>query len=294
MRYGIWASVFLVIIFSASAASFILARRQSCSSLQLHNIKSRFAHNPVQYDEFERLTSYPGKAQIECPMQTEHTAVLLAFGQSNSANYGGQRYRAIDSRVVNFFNGKCYVAESPLLGAGGSLGESWTLLGNKLIDAGLYQQVVLIPAGIGGSGIRRWAAGGDLNKMLLAVIQEAANTYRITHVLWHQGESDYDFRTPEATYISAFGSIVASLRGAGVTAPVYVSTASFEERYRDWAITNPITMAQAKIPDGKAIFPGPDTDADLNKLDRYDGVHFAATGQEKFAARWVDILRQRP
>lgn len=294
MRYRLFTFIVLIVVFSISTVAFIVGQRHACHELHINNIRRWLANNPIQFDEFGRLNAYPGKTQVQCPMQTEQTAVLLAFGQSNSANYGGQRYRAHDSRIVNFFNGKCYVAESPLLGAGGGLGESWTLLGNRLVDAGLYQQVVLIPAGIGASGIQRWATGGDLNKMLLAVLDDAAKTFRITHVLWHQGESDYGLGTSETVYISAFQSIVASLRGGGVAAPIYLATASFEDHYRDWTKTNPVTMAQAKIPDGKTIFAGPDTDADIVALDRYDGTHFGATGQEKFAARWMDILRRRP
>jgi len=102
------------------------------------------------------------------------------------------------------------------------------LFGNKLVASGLYREVILIPAGIGGTSIHQWAAGGKLNKMLLDVVDSAAPFYQITHVLWHQGEADYIFRTREEAYIADFHSIVASLKTHGVTASVYVSVTSFE------------------------------------------------------------------
>src|ERR1700721_677242 len=64
------------------------------------------------------------------------TAVLLVAGQSNAANSQGQRYQSPDDRVVNFSEGHCYRAASPLLGADDQRGESWTLLGTKLVRAG--------------------------------------------------------------------------------------------------------------------------------------------------------------
>ena len=52
-------------------------------------------------------------------------------------------------------------------------GETWTLLGTKLIQSGLYRAVVLIPAAVGGSSVHRWADGGDLNATMVAEIRAA-------------------------------------------------------------------------------------------------------------------------
>jgi hypothetical protein len=283
-------------------SSFLLGVQ--CRTSGLCPATATFSQRPgsTRHDHFGRLVAFPDKQPLDCPVQTPQTAVLLVFGQSNSANHQGQRFRAVDRRVVNLFGGKCYLAESPLLGASGAFGEPWTLLGNKLVAAGLFDQVIVIPAGIGATPIRRWAAGGDLNRMLVDVIDEVAPQYRITHVLWHQGENDFADGTSEATYFSAFQSIVATLRANKVLAPVFVSKASYapidplDPRYagtRPWWKDNPVAAAQTRLPDGKDIFAGPDTDADIAPLDRYDGVHFSASGQEIFANRWLEILRRR-
>jgi hypothetical protein len=190
-----------------------------------------------------------------------------------------------------------------LLGAAGELGESWTLLGNKLVAGGLFQQVIILPAGISGAPIGRWAAGGDLNRMLVDVIKGAAPLYKMTHVLWHQGESDFAGGTTEAAYFAGFHSLVGTLRALKVSAPVYVSRASYGPSERltpsadtipRWTKENPIAAAQTKLPDGETIFAGPDTDADISPLDRFDGMHFSGSGQEIFVRRWLEILRRRP
>ena len=41
---------------------------------------------PFAGDSAGRLTSYAGKIEIQCPKQTERTAVILIAGQSNAAN----------------------------------------------------------------------------------------------------------------------------------------------------------------------------------------------------------------
>src|ERR1019366_9838355 len=126
-----------------------------------------------------------------------------------------------------------------------------------------FDQVILIPAGIGATLISRWAVGGDLNGMLVDVIHGAGPAYRTTHVLWHQGENDFANGTSEAAYFAAFQSIVAPLRATNVFAPVYVSKASYGAIDRldpsfatahPWRKENPVTAAQTKLPDGKSIF----------------------------------------
>jgi Carbohydrate esterase, sialic acid-specific acetylesterase len=258
---------------------------------QLAHAKKQLADSPIQTDAVGRLLRYLSKAEIPCPAQDEKTAVLLVIGQSNAANHQGQRYRGLDSRVVNFAGSKCYLAESPLLGATGEYGEPWTLLANKLVAAELYHQVVLIPAGVRGTPIHRWAAGGDLNRMLIDVIDGAKTHYAITHVLWHQGETDFQLKTPEASYKADLGSLIGTVRALGVRAPFYVSRVSFQERYTGWTPANPVTLAQGALVDGKTILAGPDTDAAVTALDRFDGIHFSASGQEKFAAAWLSLLQ---
>jgi hypothetical protein len=240
-----------------------------------------------------RLVSYPGKQEVACPAQTPRTRVILAIGQSNAANQGGQRYASTHGiNVISFFRGKCYIAASPLLGTSGSMGESWTLLGNDLISAGAADRVILITDAIGGSYLKQWEPGADFHRMLLSDIASILPKYQITAILWHQGESDFYSGTSELDYEAMFRSLVASLRHAGVTAPIFISVASKCGIEPAWRPDNPVTRAQRALPDPKlGIYAGVDTDALMVPLDRYDDCHFDASGQEKFAAAWVKVLR---
>jgi hypothetical protein len=296
--------VFLVPIAIALCVSYgtglYAGARQTWPVPELKRLVAKLTNNQaiqknqvIQKDRFGRLLSYPDKAEIACPSQDETTAVLLVMGQSNAANYQGQRHQSGDDRVINFAAGHCYRAASPLLGADGEMGETWTLLGTKLIQSGLYRTVILIPAAVSGSPVRRWASGGDLNVMMVAVIQVAKMRYTITGVLWDQGATDFALHTPEDQYRSDLKSLIDTIRAQGVRSPFFITRCSVGAD--DWSEDNPIARAQASLADSrKAIFDGPNTDHDVTPLDRYDGYHFGGSGQEKYTDAWIRLFRARP
>src|SRR5205085_1241499 len=116
----------LVFVLPVLFGAFIAAKHDVDLWPRLKNGKYRSSDYEAQFDTYERLIAFPGKQELQCPTQTPTTAVFLVLGQSNSANHEAQRFRSVDNRVQNFFGGKCYRAESPLLGASGDLGESTT------------------------------------------------------------------------------------------------------------------------------------------------------------------------
>jgi hypothetical protein len=249
----------------------------------------------IQYDPHARLIAYPDKTSIACPTQTDRTAVFLIIGQSNASNMGGQRFQSTSGRVAAYFGGKCSIAASPLLGTSGIAGEPWSAIGDRLVSDGSFDEVVLIPAAVGGSALSQWLSGGDLHSMLKQAVQDAQQHYRITHVLWHQGEGDLALHTSEEAYVANFQSLARDLRGWGVTAPIYVSVATrCEEPEDQWSADNPISRAQRKLgSSGEGFAPGADTDALLNALDRHDGCHIGGSGLAKVIDAWTEILRAK-
>ncbi|WP_407119836.1 hypothetical protein [Bradyrhizobium sp. STM 3561] len=104
------------------------------------------------FDRAGRLASGDQKKAVACAQQTDRTAVLLLIGQSNAGNHGGQRFRSEHGgAIINFFDGRCYVAGSPLLGSDGISGEHWTELGNLLLGRGSFDQIILAPVAISGA-----------------------------------------------------------------------------------------------------------------------------------------------
>lgn len=244
------------------------------------------------FDKFGRLASYAGKEEAACPGQQARTAVVLAIGQSNVANFGEARFAsAHGARIVNFFEGGCWVARSPLYGADYTLGEALTPLADRLIETGAADSVVLAVAAIGGRPIAEFARG-RLAPMLTAAIEALAARYAPTAIIWHQGESDLALGTSSEDYRRDFGLIAARLRAAWPKAPIFVSVATkCTPMTPDWRADNAIARAQRGLVDpAQGIFAGADTDALLLDADRYDACHMAKTGQEKFAEAYAALI----
>lgn len=235
--------------------------------------------SPYTFDRFGRLVSFTGKTQVPCPKQGPRTEVLLALGQSNAANHAGQRYRtAHGARVVNFFDGRCYLAASPLLGSSGSMGETWTLLANRMVDAGA-SEVVIASSAIGSTSIAEWTTG-RLAPLIPGVLADLRRSgFSPTRIAWVQGESDFLAGTSSPEYSRQFAALLRTLRTSS-DAAVYVTVSTRGEPYPGWTRDNPVAVAQRSLP---GVHLAADTDELVTPDDRYDGVHFAASGQEKFA-----------
>jgi hypothetical protein len=242
------------------------------------------------HDSHGRLVFYPGKTEKPCPTQTARTAVILAIGQSNVANHAAARVATRHpAAVINYFDGKCYVAASPLLGASGDGGEFLTLLADRLVEDDVYGNVVIVASGLGGMPIALWQRDGRLNDMLIRTLKDLAPGYRVTQVIWQQGESDFLEATPAADYVASFRSLVDVLSENGVDAPLFIAVST---RCGPWTADNPIAAAQRSVVDDKRVFLGVDTDSLLAREDRYDDCHFSESGQRKAAAGYADAIKR--
>jgi hypothetical protein len=109
-----------------------------------------------KFDKYGRLIWALTKIIQACPSQNNKTAVILALGQSNSANHADLRFKSkYQSKVINYFDSLCYYASSPLLGASGVRGEFLTPMADFLIESGVYDTVIIVPVGVGDTAIRR-------------------------------------------------------------------------------------------------------------------------------------------
>ena len=260
--------------------------RKAAIAAQKQNAKEK----GYEIDDFTRLISWPNKRQILCPHQTSDTLV----GQSNITNFHQEKYESQHGdKVVNFYDGKCYQAASPLIGGNGTTGESLTLMSNLLMKTGKYDQIVIVPAAMGGTKADLWAHGELANKMLIKSLNDVGKTYQVTHVIWQQGEADLGAGTSRENYKSAFYSMLATIRNKQVMAPVFVSIGtrcSFDEKIN--VKDNLIAEALKSLPNiSEGIWLGVDTDELIDENDRYDRCHFNKSGQEKFATAYAKVIQ---
>ena len=249
-----------------------------------------FSAFSAEFDSFSRLTSIEGKEEIACPTQNKSTAVILVIGQSLSANHASQKFTTkYPKSVMNYFNGKCYVAGSPLLGASSEYGEFITPLADMLIESNKIKTVIIAASGIGGTAIGRWAQGGDLNNMIVGVTNQLSDRYKVSEVIWQQGESDYLDFTTTASYINSFNSLTNTLLLQKVQAPIFLSISS--KCGPNWVQNNPTAVAQKQLINNQKIFLGVNSDELLDIEDRTpDECHLTGSGQIKIAKSYANAI----
>jgi hypothetical protein len=221
------------------------------------------------------------KRLVPCPEQTGQTLVLYTFGQSNSANSLAKLYSNSDSRIINYFNGKCYVAADPLLGATGDRGSQWVVASQKLMATGQFDYIIINSFGVGGSGIGEWVTNPEYIRRYK---NPDVSIYLPTHFLWHQGESDAAQGTSTSNYQTWLNQIIQDSVQNFPGAKFYVSLATICNGSLPY---EPVRAAQRNVVDNLKVFQGPDTD---QILDRYDGCHIGATGQEQIGDFWQSVI----
>jgi hypothetical protein len=237
-------------------------------------------NSAFKHDGYGRLIYNSSYTKIKCPKQTERVGVIVAFGQSNSANHAEFKVPMSELHgVINYFNGNCYAAQSPLLGATSIDGEWITLTAKKLIEAGIYEKIVVVSSGIGGTRIERWAHENDLNNMFMGVLSNLSKNYSVTDMIWHQGESDISYTHTEV-YETYFKSMINSIRNTGIDAPIFISIASICGEAKRWEYPNRVSIAQSNLVEVDGIEFGVNTDVLVPIKLRYDKCHFSKIGQE--------------
>jgi hypothetical protein len=221
-------------------------------------------------------------------------AVLLLGGQSNIANEGDPDGRIVPAHGVynfNIFDGRCFVARDPLLGATCDRSNVAARLGDLLVRSGLCSRVLLVPIAHGGTFIREWTAAGRMRPRLLFALKRLNKAgIVVTHVLWQSGEAEAAQTSADApAWIRDFADIVTSIRAHGLTAPIYVAQGTICCNGGNEVIRS---AQRAVCSPALGVLPGPDLDViDISK--RWDGCHFSATGLQEAAQLWLACLAER-
>lgn len=231
-----------------------------------------------------------GRTQVSAALVPgQDTAVIIILGQSNSANHCGGAHASSSALVHNFnyVNGGMYLTADPVLGASGDLGCFATFLGERLVNNGRYDRVILAPMGINATLATDWAAGGVFNHNIGVMCKRlAALGLTPTMILYMQGESDNTEGTPASVITPALRSMVASFRAEGVEAPVFISLTAAWAGYTNDA---QVRLGQANAVSAPlGIYQGPDTDT-IGAGGR-DGVHFNAAGSNQHAGLWETVI----
>lgn len=222
------------------------------------------------------------------------TAVIIVLGQSNAANHGTGHYVA-KHRVDNFslYDGCCYHAADPLLGASGDEGNFATRLGDKLIEAGLFDRIILAPIAMGGTTVEQWADEGMFNRRILALIRRLHDAGLSTDfILWHQGEGNPGMGDAHGRqYRKNLLEVVNTFRRYGIDAPFFVALVT---RCGDAPHPNAVNIRDGQkgaVDPMAGVYLGPDTDT-IGVEHRWDKCHFDESGLDLAASLWLQCLAE--
>jgi Carbohydrate esterase, sialic acid-specific acetylesterase len=219
------------------------------------------------------------------------SAVILGLGQSNIANECDPSALYDPKGHVynfNFFDGKCYVAKDPLLGASIDRSNVLTRLGDLLVERGNYQSVLLVPIAHGGTFVSEWAPGGRMFPRLQWTLEQLRDRQiKLTHIAWQQGEAEAGEPNPDPEeWMRHFTAMAGAIRMAGTDARIYVAQCTV-------CCNDPneqVRTAQRQVVNPAAgILPGPDIDL-IGREERYDGCHLSAAGLRHAAELWYAAL----
>ncbi|MFT4733709.1 MAG: hypothetical protein ACI9K1_000662 [Arcticibacterium sp.] len=236
--------------------------------------------------------------------------VFLISGQSNAQGYNGRGQRgAYDDRVNVISNFKSEGFAKPVYPTFGHLdAESniaptgngawyWGELGDLLTDRlnvpilfmnaawEGFQVHEFIKSSKGESGINPYSYNQAPPGYPFGSVVDALNYYTnltgLRSILWHQGESDNFLNTSFESYSSDLSQIINETNnrtGKNISWMVARVSKNQDRFYPT------IVDAQNFVIGGNAnVFPGPNTDL---VLDRLDGVHFSPTGFTEVAEQW--------
>jgi hypothetical protein len=227
--------------------------------------------------------------------------VVVTLGQSNAANFAGGLYQAkADVLNFNIYDGQCYRAMDPLLGATGLTGNFATRLGDVLVARGLAERILLAPIGVGNTTIEHWSVGGIFNRRILVLIRRLWEARIIPDViLWQQGEGNAaDHDLGGRGYCRHLLEIVQTFRNYGITAPFLIAQCTICGRPHPNPLTRMsrafwrqnIRAGQRKAAQSElGTLLGPDTDR-IGYEDRFDCCHMSESGAQKQAEMWADSI----
>lgn len=281
MRRG-FAKILILVVFVLILVIVFLLRE-----IMIYDVTAKVRFN----NRFKKTGWFDEKVSLStAEIQDTTTMIALAIGQSNAASTSNKLYEP-HNEVLSYYNGMFYKAKEPLLGSGGDGGCVWTILADKLIDSNIYKRVILVPIAVGSTSIENWISGPVAQKLDKVLDELNKNGIKLTHIFWHQGESDTG--SDKLTYKTNLKTLVDKIWKNGQRAPFYCSVATYNAYINNGlnGVDTTLQCAQTEfVHENQNVLLGPNTDKLIFAIDRYDGQHFSGIGNLKYADLWFQSI----
>jgi len=227
-------------------------------------------------------TDINSKTRVACP-EPAKTEVIVAIGQSNAANNGGHRFQNKDNQILNFFNGQCFVASDPMLGATDNRGSMWIPFSKSYKTD---KTILLVSFAAGATQVSQWNDPQDLAKHFDDNMSHLTSAGYLPELfIWIQGESDIGTKVDE--YRSSLMQFMRGVQSRYPTSQIALSGTSYCGGHQ----SKSLRAAQRKVANKlDLIWLGATDDLSAPQY-RYDDCHFSQLGLEKAAAQFVKRLQ---
>ncbi len=225
------------------------------------------------------------KNKITCPKK-EDAFVIIGFGQSNSANHAGHRFKAKNKKILNFFEGNCYEAQDPLLGATGHQGSLWIPLAEKIKTE--KKTIVLATFGVGGTFVKQWLEDDTLINFYDYNLKNLIRIYPKPDIaFWIQGENEINSNIKDLTYYykKHYSGFLKSLPYT----KLFVTGTSYCDGKENKMV---LKVQESTSKSTGAIYAG-STDTISRIEHRYDDCHFSQVGIEELTKMLSNLYNER-
>lgn len=243
-------------------------------------------------DGFAPYNRTGNRVEVACPTDA---VVIVTLGQSNAANWiRPQSARSESAAAFNFFQGKCYRVEDPVLGAGGADGSLWTQFAQRLSPELDNRPVVVIAAAAPSTTVAAWLGKEGHAKRAEEALASARRSGLIPSLfIWHQGESDAAAQTSGPDYKDRLEKLMERIAATNAAANakwiLFAASACSDLPQGSSAIRSAQAELAAERDD---TYLALDTDA-LGPAFRYDGCHFNGEGRRVIVDSLLALIREK-
>ena len=252
-----------------------------------HFYKRHFVDHPEpkktkSQQQYAVYADINARKRVDCPAP-QNAEVVVTFGQSNAANSGGHRYTNQDPRILNFFDGHCYVASDPMLGASADRGSLWIPFAQAYKSD---KTLVFVTFAVGATRLDQWADPDDLGKHFkhnMSSLKQAGLSPDL--FLWVQGESDH--ASDVSVYERSLDEYLSGIATEFPESRLALSGTSYCASNSSKALVR----AQRKVAQNRDFIWLGVTDDIVGSEYRYDNCHFSKYGMDKVAKRFAESLK---
>lgn len=248
-------------------------------------------------------TNTTGFTEVTCALVGgQSTAVVITMGQSTANNgvLGASPYTPTETNnhQYSLLHDKCYRTRGLGLTSSGTSQWWQARLGDKLINTGAYQRVILVPLGYNTNSrdlVADQTAPQMLNRIAVLMRRLISRGIPPTHIVFALGDGDCLESITGAQFTANINRALAMYRSFAGTRKYLINIQSYHPSCSAPAYGQIHDVQVAAVATfGANVVLGADADSITAALYREDGIHWSQTGSDTIAGMLRTIIAANP